>query len=506
LTWNNSSSTLSSSTVCGTTLVRAPVLCASTCVTATKTCSNELVVGQNYSGSDAITHLRNCSENANEEIHLSFQNKNESSEWKSSLNIASRLINNTSGSECGLFYLHKTTNGVCEVSICVDPNNRVLIPGGLYTNNSSNICAGGCICAASCVQSPILCATDILESNCVYANACVDSQFLVVGSVTSGDSNVSYFRNCSQKAGDNVTMVHVLRDSSGNWQNTANLTSSFEDNTAGATCSNINLYRYCNNSSPILVLRTQNDNSLCIATKACSPILYGVALVCSPTICATTVSCSPLAKADYVCVCAGYLGIGTGTGNAYTSGHDFNGIQMHTWYNTGDMRASHIRLYGSYKGFGVEPSTLTYHTHTKHKFYGLGETGVPGDHDPGINIACISADHDNGFTGIYSNYDVVSCSDCRGKTNIATVDNALEKVTKLQGRTYNAAGVNGKSYGLVAQEVAPIVPELVYSGNNESSYGLKYQNMAALFVEAIKEQQSEIQDLKNKLESLSQKT
>ena len=115
-------------------------------------------------------------------------------------------------------------------------------------------------------------------------------------------------------------------------------------------------------------------------------------------------------------------------------------------------------------------------------------------------IACISSA--GGFTGIYSNYDVVAYSDCRGKSNIATIDNAVDKVNKLQGRTYNRNDMGGKHYGLVAQEVAQAIPELAFSGNNGDTYGVKYQNTVALLIEAIKEQSVEISGLKQKVKDL----
>jgi len=115
-------------------------------------------------------------------------------------------------------------------------------------------------------------------------------------------------------------------------------------------------------------------------------------------------------------------------------------------------------------------------------------------------IACISSA--GSFTGIYSNYDVVAYSDCRGKSNIATIDNAVDKVNKLQGRTYNRNDMGGKHYGLVAQEVAQAIPELAFSGNNGDAYGVKYQNTVALLIEAIKEQSVEISGLKQKVKDL----
>lgn len=115
-------------------------------------------------------------------------------------------------------------------------------------------------------------------------------------------------------------------------------------------------------------------------------------------------------------------------------------------------------------------------------------------------IACISSV--GGFTGIYSNYDVVAYSDCRGKSNIATIDNALDKVNKLQGRIYNRNDIGGRHYGLVAQEVAEVIPELAFSGNNGDTYGVKYQNTVALLIEAIKEQNVKISGLEQKIKDL----
>ena len=81
------------------------------------------------------------------------------------------------------------------------------------------------------------------------------------------------------------------------------------------------------------------------------------------------------------------------------------------------------------------------------------------------------------------------------KTNIQTIDNALEKVTQLRGASFIK---NGKeSIGVIAQEVEEIVPEVVVTGKDEE--GLKsvaYGNMVGLLIEAVKEQQKEIDRLK----------
>lgn len=189
--------------------------------------------------------------------------------------------------------------------------------------------------------------------------------------------------------------------------------------------------------------------------------------------------------------------VGTGNGGAVgNASADFKGIKFKDYYSTNNIPGSHIDFGWNAYGISVQAGTLAYHTADHHKFYGDASAGDGGD-----IIACIS--QSSTFTGIYANFDIVACSDCRGKSNISTIDNALEKVNNLKGRTYTAQGSAGKTYGLVAQEVAPVVPELVYSGANGEQYGLKYQNMTALLIEAIKEQSKRICHLERKLKDQS---
>jgi hypothetical protein len=99
--------------------------------------------------------------------------------------------------------------------------------------------------------------------------------------------------------------------------------------------------------------------------------------------------------------------------------------------------------------------------------------------------------------------DVTAYSDVRLKENIVTVENALEKVTGLRGVTYNRKDNNdGKLHlGVIAQEVEQILPEVV----KEDEKGMKhvaYGNMTAVLIEAIKEQQKQIEDLKKQIQYL----
>ncbi len=89
-------------------------------------------------------------------------------------------------------------------------------------------------------------------------------------------------------------------------------------------------------------------------------------------------------------------------------------------------------------------------------------------------------------------------SDERIKTNIKTIENALDKTLLLRGVEYNDIRIEPekKRIGLIAQEVELIMPEVVRTGDDRLK-GIEYQNLVGLLIEAIKEQQKQINDLIN---------
>ena len=88
---------------------------------------------------------------------------------------------------------------------------------------------------------------------------------------------------------------------------------------------------------------------------------------------------------------------------------------------------------------------------------------------------------------------ITANSDENLKTNIKTIENALTKVLKLRGVEFDYKTNGVHSLGFIAQEVENVIPDLVF-GNDPKS--VAYQNFVALIVEAIKEQQKEIDKLK----------
>ncbi len=79
----------------------------------------------------------------------------------------------------------------------------------------------------------------------------------------------------------------------------------------------------------------------------------------------------------------------------------------------------------------------------------------------------------------------------------------------IEGVTYTRKDLtdNGKRHiGIIADDLAKIVPELVHvSEDDDEMKSVSYSNMVALLVEAIKEQQMQIEGLKQQIEESQKK-
>jgi hypothetical protein len=97
-------------------------------------------------------------------------------------------------------------------------------------------------------------------------------------------------------------------------------------------------------------------------------------------------------------------------------------------------------------------------------------------------------------------------SDKRHKNNIQTISNAVLKVKQLNGVTWewnddvNEVTKTTPKTGLIAQEVQQVLPQVV-TERNDGFLALDYSKMVGLLVEAIKEQQIQIDQLKAQIGS-----
>ena len=85
-------------------------------------------------------------------------------------------------------------------------------------------------------------------------------------------------------------------------------------------------------------------------------------------------------------------------------------------------------------------------------------------------------------------------SDAGLKKNIEPLSDSLEKILSLQGASFNWKDSDEPSIGLIAQEVEKIFPEAVSGSEGEKT--IDYAKLIAPMIEAIKEQQKEIEALK----------
>jgi hypothetical protein len=90
----------------------------------------------------------------------------------------------------------------------------------------------------------------------------------------------------------------------------------------------------------------------------------------------------------------------------------------------------------------------------------------------------------NPSSGEVTAVDFNSTSDFNLKTNIQTVDNALEIVDNLRGVSFEWKENGKKSYGVIAQELEKVLPELVKGGDPKT---VSYSGIIGVLIEAVKE-------------------
>jgi hypothetical protein len=93
--------------------------------------------------------------------------------------------------------------------------------------------------------------------------------------------------------------------------------------------------------------------------------------------------------------------------------------------------------------------------------------------------------------------NVTAYSDIRLKTNVQTIQNALDKVMQMRGVSYERIDNGEKNVGVIAQEMKEVLPEVVLEREGEDQFmSVSYGNIVGVLIEAIKELKAEIEVLK----------
>ena len=104
----------------------------------------------------------------------------------------------------------------------------------------------------------------------------------------------------------------------------------------------------------------------------------------------------------------------------------------------------------------------------------------------------------------------LASSDQRLKENILPISNPIEKIKQIGGYTFNWNDVSKKpthieEIGVMAQEVQKVLPQIVRE-KGDGFLGVDYEKIVALLIEGVKQQQEEIDVLKNEIIKLNKIT
>jgi hypothetical protein len=102
------------------------------------------------------------------------------------------------------------------------------------------------------------------------------------------------------------------------------------------------------------------------------------------------------------------------------------------------------------------------------------------------------------------NGTITQNSDARVKENIVEIGDCISKVQAMKGVYYNRTDFNTEAtkVGVIAQDVEAVLPELIIESPEDGLKSVAYSELTAVLINAIKEQQEIIEDLKTRITKL----
>ena len=99
-------------------------------------------------------------------------------------------------------------------------------------------------------------------------------------------------------------------------------------------------------------------------------------------------------------------------------------------------------------------------------------------------------------SGIVTATDFNSTSDIKLKKNIKQIEDPISKIMSIEGVSFNWKSDNRPSLGVIADQLENILPELVSGGDTKT---VNYNGLVGLLIECVKNQQKQIDELKDQL-------
>lgn len=106
---------------------------------------------------------------------------------------------------------------------------------------------------------------------------------------------------------------------------------------------------------------------------------------------------------------------------------------------------------------------------------------------------------------IFASADITAFSDSRVKSDLSNIDGALDKVRAISGYTFSrnhGVSTSNRHCGLIAQELKEVLPEAVFTDPASGLLSVAYGNTVSLLVNAIKELEIKVDELKDRVDKL----
>jgi hypothetical protein len=107
----------------------------------------------------------------------------------------------------------------------------------------------------------------------------------------------------------------------------------------------------------------------------------------------------------------------------------------------------------------------------------------------------------NPSTGTLTSTVVTASSDEKLKTNIHTISDPIDVISNLRGVSFDRKDTGLKDFGVIAQEIEQVIPEVVHI-DNDGFRSVSYNSIIGFLIEGMKQQQSKISDLEEKIQKL----
>jgi hypothetical protein len=192
----------------------------------------------------------------------------------------------------------------------------------------------------------------------------------------------------------------------------------------------------------------------------------------------------------------GIVGLGTGQATLLNSAAN-SGVTAATYGGGTAIPIITIDTYGRITSASnvsvISGLTISNDTSTDNTYY-LAFTSLSSGSASGANVSTTKLTF-NPSTGLLTSTDYNSSSDMTLKQDFTPIQNPLDVINQLTGFGFTWKDSKEKAYGLSAQEVEKVIPEIV-KNRPDGTKGINYMNLTAFLIEAIKDLKREIQEIK----------